>query len=217
MVRWRSHASNFLVLSSLSFSDGFTLTNYSDLLREIPGYKEIIENNDSNEIRRKTVKELLEMSHSQTVSDQNYEAFVDYNYNDYLDAFGRHSNDPYYEGVRVFEDVKHPRRDLVEERLENILGRDFFRDQKFVLFIVFTVILLVLVLSCCAVCSRWVWARLSSNSNKEAASTRVTSPVYQPISIPVHYSQPPVMFNDLEASFPDEAFLGNRKIYPGYL
>ena len=216
MEGWSQHVRNILLLVSSPATNCFTLTNYSDLLKEIPGYKEIIENNDSNVIRRKTVKELLDMSHSiPPVSNQNYEAFVDYNYNDYIDAFGHHNDYPYYEGANVFEDVQLPRRDVVEEGLENMLGRDFFTDQKFVLFVVFSLVVVVLLLSCCAVCTRWVWVRISSANNNNSAL--IHSNLYQPVSLPASLSQPPVMFNDLEASFPDEAFLVNRKIYPGYL
>merc|ERR1712150_294255 len=226
MVSWRPYS---LVLLSSSVSHSFTLNNYSDLLKEIPGYRDIMENNDSNLIRKKTVKELLEMTHSphfshytsdfdQPLNDQNFEAFVDYS--DYIDVFGRHNEDPYYEGVKVFQDVQHPIRDSgaggdsVEERLENMLGRDFFQEHRYILFIVFSLILLVLVLSCCAVCTRWICQSLSSRN--KTSSSLINAPIYQPITIPIAYSQPPVMFNDLEASFPDESFLGNKKIYPGY-
>merc|ERR1712072_109832 len=134
MVGWRTYS---LVLVSSSLSQSFTLNNYSDLLKEIPGYRDILENNDSNIIRKKTVKELLEMTHNpqfshytsdfdQSFNNQNFEAFVDYS--DYIDVFGRHNEDPYYEGVKVFQDVQHPSGDSgdsgdsVEERLENMLG-----------------------------------------------------------------------------------------------
>ena len=225
MFSWRTYS---LVVMSSSVSQSFTLNNYSDLLKEIPGYRDIMENNDSNLIRKKSVKELLEMTHSphfshytsdfqQSLNDPNFEAFVDYS--DYIDVFGRHNEDPYYEGVKVFQDVEHPSRDSgdsVEERLENMLGRDFFQEHRYILFIVFSLILVVLVLSCCVVCTRWIWQSLSS-SNKTRSSSLINAPIYQPITIPIAYSQPPVMFNDLEASFPDESFLGNKKIYPGYL
>ena len=231
MVAWRTYC---LVVVSSSVSQSFTLNNYSDLLKEIPGYRDILENNDSNLIRKKTVQELLDMTqltHSpqfshytsdfdQSLNNQNFEAFVDYS--DYIDVFGRHNEDPYYEGVKVFQDVQHPSRvsatasgDGVEERLENMLGRDFFQEHRYILFIVFSLILLVLVLSCCAVCTRWICKSLSSRN--KASSSVINAPIYQPITIPIAYSQPPVMFNDLEASFPDESFLGNKKIYPGYL
>ena len=228
MTGWRSYS---LVLVSSSVCQAFTLNNYADLLKEIPGYRDFIENNDSNIIRKKSVKELLDMSHSQqpqfsqynsdfyqSLNNQNFEAFEDYS--DYIDVFGRHSDDPYYEGVKVFQDLQHPIRDngggdSVEERLENMLGRDFFQDHRYILFIVFSLVLLLLVLSCCVVCSRWMCKSLSSRN--KANSPLINAPVYQPITIPIAYAQPPVMFNDLEASFPDESFLENKKIYPGYL
>ena len=227
MVGWRSYS--LVLLGSLPVSWSFTLNNYADLLKEIPGYRDFMENNDSNLVRKKTVKELLDMTHNQPqfsqytadfdqsfLNNQNFEAFVDYS--DYIDVFGRHNDDPYYEGVKVFQDVQHPirdDRDSVEERLENMLGRDFFQDHHYILFIVFSLILLVLVLSCCLVCSRWMCKSLSSKN--KANSPLINAPIYQPITIPIAYSQPPVMFNDLEASFPDESFLENKKIYPGYL
>lgn len=224
MVGWKTYS---LVVMSSSLSHSFTLNNYSDLLKEIPGWRDILENNDSNIIRKKTVKELLDMTHSpqfspytsdfdQSLDSQNFEAFVDYS--DYMDVFGRHNEDPYYEGVKVFQDLQHPigdAGDSVEERLESMLGRDFFQEHRYILFIVFSLILLVLVLSCCAVCSRWICKSLSSRD--KGSSSLINAPIYQPITIPIAYSQPPVMFNDLEASFPDESFLGNKKIYPGYL
>ena len=227
MVGWRSYS--LVLLGSLPVSWSFTLNNYADLLKEIPGYRDFMENNDSNLIRKKTVKELLDMTHNQPqfsqytadfdqsfLNNQNFEAFVDYS--DYIDVFGRHNDDPYYEGVKVFQDVQHPirdDRDSVEERLENMLGRDFFQDHRYILFIVFSLILLVLVLSCCLVCSRWMCKSLSSKN--KGNSPLINAPIYQPITIPIAYSPPPVMFNDLEASFPDESFLENKKIYPGYL
>ena len=228
MTGWRSYS---LVLVFSSVCQAFTLNNYADLLKEIPGYRDFIENNDSNIIRKKSVKELLDMSHKQqpqfsqynsdfyqSLNNQNFEAFEDYS--DYIDVFGRHSDDPYYEGVKVFQDLQHPIRDngggdSVEERLENMLGRDFFQDHRYILFIVFSLVLLLLVLSCCVVCSRWMCKSLSSRN--KANSPLINAPVYQPITIPIAYAQPPVMFNDLEASFPDESFLENKKIYPGYL
>ena len=228
MVCWRTYC---LVLMSSSLSQSFTLNNYSDLLKEIPGYRDILENNDSNIIKKKTVKELLDMTHSphfshytsdfdQSLNDQNFEAFVDYS--DYIDVFGRHNEDPYYEGVKVFQDIQHPSGDIesgdsVEERLENMLGRDFFQEHRYILFIVFSLISLVLILSCCAVCTRWLCRSLTGGTGNKASSSLINAPIYQPITIPIAYSQPPVMFNDLEASFPDESFLENKKIYPGYL
>ena len=230
MVCWRTYC-YCLVLMFSSVSQSFTLNNYSDLLKEIPGYRDILENNDSNIIKKKTVKELLDMTHNphfshytsdfdQSLNDQNFEAFVDYS--DYIDVFGRHNEDPYYEGVKVFQDIQHPSRDIesgdsVEERLENMLGRDFFQQHRYILFIVFSLILLVLILSCCAVCTRWLFRSLTGGSRTKPSSSLINAPIYQPITIPIAYSQPPVMFNDLEASFPDESFLENKKIYPGYL
>ena len=103
----------------------------------------------------------------------------------------------------------------MEERLENMLGRDFFQDQKYVLFVVFSLVLIVLLLCCCFLCAQGICRRIAGKNRIN--SSVISDPMYQAVTVPFSSSKPPVMFNDLEASFPDEAFLENRKIYPGYL
>ena len=203
-----------------------TLVNYSDVLKELASEDD--EDIGNTLVKQKTVQELLKMSQDYFdlgSYDNNFQpqrnkvfSFND-NSNIFDDTEDEVSDDPFYTNIKVYhQDYVQP--DTLEKRMENMLGRDFFEDKKFVLFVLFTFILLVLTLSCSIVTVRWCYRTFVSKTNPRSSLVSQQQ-LYQPITIPITYNSPSpaTIFTDLDTSgeFPDEMFLQGRKLYPGVL
>lgn len=204
------------------------LINYSDVLKELASEDEDIGN---TLVKQKSVQELLKMSQDYFdlgSYDNNFQPHRNklFSFNDnqdnadiFDDADDEVSDDPFYTNIKVYhQDYVQP--DSLEKRMENMLGPDFFEDKKFVLFILFTFILLVLTLSCSIVTVRWCYRTFISKTNPRSSLVSQQQ-LYQPITIPITYNSPSpaTIFTDLDTSgeFPDEMFLQGRKLYPGVL
>merc|ERR1712129_662890 len=147
---------------------------------------------------------------------------------DYVDSFGREWDDPYYEGVRRFEDEQHPTEEryiiTIEEQLEKLFGEHFFEDRKYLLFIVFSLVFLLLLLSCASICCCWLCrtrrtSRPAPRIPIPSQTLSRTNSIYQhPFSIESQSFLPPhPLFSDLETGPPDYSSLQGRKLYPGIL
>jgi len=218
-----------LFLLTIYEAAAYKLTNYGEILREIPLGRnlydvEYAERTNDNVVRRKTVKELLKMNE------------------DYLDYMGYNSHNtlnPYkpdkltdvgveYDNIDIYHGNSNFETDSVEDLLENMLGRDFFDDKKFILFLIFSLIVMILILCWCFIGIQWCCrtqgcCSLQRNTNKRSSlisTPNPSSPRYKQIAIPISYSSdaPMDLYSDLNSSYPDDdAFLQGKKLYPGVL
>ena len=158
-----------------------------------------------------------------------------------LDSFGRVPYDPYYIGVKVFQDYEDEEEENLsfEEQLREFFGQDFFENRKYVLFTIFCLIIFLVVVSCLSVCCCWM-CKIQRRTpppppSRPPTSQATTSPLY-PRSIDLYNSVPldvesqsflrvkvlpthtlyPVIEEEDES--PPEYFsLQGRKLYPGIL
>ena len=217
-----------LLLLMTSPSMSRKLINYSDVLKELSDQKL-----GNSLIKEKSVAELLKMSQEYHHQSDQFNPLYSNNYqplrsklftfsDDLNTDDDDESDDPFYTNIKVYhQDYVQP--DSIEKRMENMLGKDFFEDKKFILFLLLTFILVLLSLSCSIVAIRWCYRTFIISKNN-AGSSLVRTQVYQPISVAagVYGSHsPPTLFTDLDTStehFPhDTEFLQGRKLYPGVL
>ena len=223
----------FLILH-LDFFQCFKLTNYADLLQEIPNNPltipvEVEITNNDIDIRGKTVKELLKMNEDgyfSNPSDFNYFPSQSdlnvYDVNYVIEDIEELDVDP-YDNVHIYDgDFFQP--DSFENRLENMLGSDFFEDKKFILFVIFSLVIFILLLTCCIISIRWCCQSCGHGGQRsrrdQANSSLANSTVYQPITIPISYSSPSSVqfFPDSDSSLiHDEWMLKGKTLYPGVL
>ena len=212
----------------------FKLTNYADVLQEIPNNPltlpvEVEITNNDIDIRGKTVKELLKMNEEgyfNSPSDFNYFPYqadrnvYDVNYE--IEDIEELDVDP-YDNIKIYDgDFFQP--DSFENRLENMLGSDFFEDKKFILFVIFSLVLLLLLISCVIISVRWCCQSCGGQRPRDKArslnSSLANSTVYQPITIPISCTSPTSVqfFPDSDASLiHDEWGLQGKTLYPGVL
>ena len=141
-----------------------------------------------------------------------------------VDSFGRDREDPYYEGVKQFEDTEHPSKDndTIEKQLEEIFGEDFFESKKYLLFIIFSIVIFLLLLCCCGLYCRWMCKLLKKRSNNSPIALQtftLANPIYQAPNLQESYSFLPKnpLYSDFEQGPPDYSSLQGRKLYPGML
>ena len=231
----------------LQLSSAFKLVNYGDLLAEVPslaargagvGLPSVAALRSSagqqQEVRTKSVAELLEMSHNLEYfsldTEPEYDPYYTKQFDPYplpdLGSLGDYGDT---EVLYTIEDVEVLEPESIEGRLGRMLGEDFFEDRKFVLFLVLS-LLLLLVLTCGAGLAAWWCCRRGCGGRRAApppgpAPSPGLYPVYQPITIPISYASPahpaPRRYPDYEdrdsSDAADEVFLQGRKLYPGIL
>jgi len=228
-------SSTSLLLLIIREISGYKLKNYGEILKEIPLGRNLYdfdhgdERIDDNSVQRKTVKQLLKMNEDYLDSAGYNSHFTGYPYNSDKLTY----EDVEYDNIDIYHGNSNFEADSVEDMLENIFGRDFFDDKKFILFLIFSLILIILILCWCFVAIQWfcrtggcccpkrntlerditIYQRSSSGSSP-------SSPRYKPIAVPITYaSDAPVdLYTDLDSSYPDDdAFLQGKKLYPGVL
>ena len=200
-----------LVPAFAQISGAFKLTNYGDLLQEIPD-QFMASHNSRNEITsnpkmlKMSVKELLDMNHHYIQSSS-----PDY------DFFYNKPFPPYENRNSVYEEyyLDYPTdksSESFEAHLEEMLGKDFFEDKKFLLFLIFSCVLFLLVFSCSLVTLRWCWMSVC-----RAQATHPAPALYSPPSLPSSPDTSLTMYSDIDTPYPDQIFLQGRKLYPGVL
>ena len=203
-----------LIPAFAQINEAFKLTNYGDLLQEIPD-DYAASDNSRNQITsnpkmlKMSVKELLDMNH-------HYIQSSDYNsyYNKPFKA------DPYENRNSVYEEyyLDYPTTDTekssesFEAHMEEMLGKDFFEDKKFLLFVIFSCVLFLLVFSCSLVTLRWCWMSVC-----RAPAPPDLPALYTPLSLPSSPDTSLTMYSDVDTPYPDQIFLQGRKLYPGVL
>ena len=196
----------------LQLSSAFKLVNYGDLLAEVPslaargagvGLPSVAALRSSagrqQEVRSKSVAELLEMSHNLEYfsldTEPEYDPYYTKQFDPYplpdLGSLGDYGDT---EVLYTIEDVEVLEPESIEGRLGRMLGEDFFEDRKFVLFLVLS-LLLLLVLTCGAGLAAWWCCRRGCGGRRAAppprpASTPCTSPSPSPSPTPAPPTPP---------------------------
>ena len=184
-----------LVLSFLNIVN--SLINYSQLMNEQSKYSAV----DLYQLRTNTIIDIKTLA--QRVGG--------------VDSFGRERDDPYYEGVKRFQDYEHPSDGnyqvlTIEKSLEQMFGEHFFEDKKYLLFIIFAIIILLLLISCASLCCCWMCKTRRNNPVRLSQTSQTlskTNTIYQNPFIPERSSflpKYPVYF-DLEHGPPDYSSL----------
>ena len=194
--------------------------NYGDLVKEIysdpylSADRELLVANDNskNEITsnprmlKMSVKELLDMNH-------HYVQSSDHNPHHNQPSTPFHSDNRNLVDEEYYPDnPTDTSSESFEEHMEEMLGKNFFEDQKFLLFVIFSCVLLLLMFCCSLVTVRWCW--MSVCRAQEPPPSPPSS--YTAISLPSPDTSLS-MYSDTDTPYPDEIFLQGRKLYPGVL
>ena len=134
---------------------GYKLMNYGEILKEIPFGRNFYDfdedgNVEDNTVGRKTVKELLKMNEDY-LEAMDYNQFYDVNQHNPVKL----SDETEFDNVDIYHENSNFHPETVEDMLENMLGRDFFDDKKFILFLIFSLVIMILVLCWCLISIQW--------------------------------------------------------------
>ena len=195
--------------------------NYGDLLKEIysdpylSADRELLVASDNykNEITshpkmlKMSVKDLLDMNHH-FVQSSNHDSY----HNKPSTQFSSDNRNLVHDEEYYIDKPTNTSSESFEAHMEEMLGKDFFEDQKFLLFVIFSCVLLLLMFCCLGVTVRWCW--MSVCRAQETALSPPSS--YTALSLPSPDTSLS-MYSDTDTPYPDEIFLQGRKLYPGVL